>query len=116
MDDLLYPALSEQGQKEAQIIIDRFREKMKKVCDETLSEFYVDVSAYIESDHWTNYRNQIMNGLKGYEGDLRYDYKGARAVILKEHREEIIKDLNQDLLAEIDDLKAQLKHAYDRRY
>lgn len=115
MNDKLYPELNEQGAKNAQLLIDKFKERLIKVASETIGDLYVDLGAYIECDHWTNYRNQIMNGLKGYGGDLRWDFKKVREEIFKEHREEIIKDLNKDLLEEIDNLKQQIKQAYERR-
>jgi hypothetical protein len=115
MDNELYPELNEQGKLEAQKVIDQLRVEMAKVCEKVISQFYIDISCYIESDHWTNYRNSIMNGLKNYGGDNRYDYKKVREEILKEHREEIIKDLNADLLDTIEDLKAQLKFEQERK-
>lgn len=116
MSSELYPELNEHGEKNAQILIDKFKERLIKVASETIDDLYVDLGAYIECDHWTNYRNQIMNGLKGYGGDLRWDFKKVREEIFKEHREEIIKDLNQDLLAEIEDLKSQIRNMTERKY
>lgn len=108
MDNNLYPALSEQGQQEAQVIIDRLKVEMAKVCEKVISDFYINIGCYIETDSWTNYRNSIMAGLKNYGGDLRWDYKKVREEIFKEHREEIINDINKDLLEEIASLKEEL--------
>lgn len=109
----LYPELSEEGKKEAQQIIDGFKEKMKKVVDEIIGDAYCDVVNYIESDSWSNFRNQIMDGFKDYDNrkiTAKYDFKEIRQSILKHHREEIIKDLDQDNLKEIDDLKNRIKY------
>ena len=108
----LYPSLTEQGKEEAQKIMDSFKPKLKKLMDEVLSDLYVDVSYYVESDHWTNYRNALMDGIKGYGGgkpNHQYDYKEIRQAIYRNHKEEIISDLNQDLVEENERLKAQIE-------
>ena len=107
----LYPTLTEAGEKEAQAVIDRFKESMKKVADEAIADLYCDVANYIESDSWTNFRNEIMEGFKNYDNRKiqgEYDFKEIRQAILKNHREDIIDDLNQDMLKEIDDLNKHI--------
>jgi len=114
----LYPDLTEEGGLEAQRLIDRFKENMKKVCEETLSELYTDVAVYISSDSWTNYRNQLLNGFQNY-GNRRiqgvHDFAKIRKSIYNEYRDELIPDLNQDLLAEIESLKLQIKYMEESR-
>ena len=108
----LYPELTEQGKEEAQKIMDSFKPKLAKLLDEVMGDLYTDVSYYVESDHWTNYRNALMDGFKGYGGgkaNHKYDYKELRQAIYNNHREEIVKDLNQDLVEENERLKAQLE-------
>jgi hypothetical protein len=113
----LYPTLAPEAQLEAQALMDDFKEKMFKLCEETLGKLYCDVSAYIESDHWTNYRNDLLDGLQNYGNrkvQASYDFAKIRRAILNEYREEIIQDLNQDLLEEIDKLKKEVE--YERGY
>lgn len=115
----LFPELTEQGKEEAQKIMDSFKPKLVKLMDEVMAELYTDVSYYVDSDHWTNYRNALMDGFKGYrhgKTDDSYDYKELRQAIYKNHKEEIVKDLNQDLveenatlLARVDQLQQQLR-------
>ena len=108
----LYPTLTEQGKEEAQIIMDKFKPKLLELMKEVMSELYTDVSFYIEGDHWTNYRNALMDGFKGYKygkPDHAYDFKELRQAIYEHHKEEIIKDLNQDLVEEIEDLKKHIE-------
>lgn len=108
----LYPQLTEEGEKEAQRLIDSFKEKMKVAVEEVLSELYCDVAIYIESDSWGNFRNEIMSGFKNYNNrkiQNEYDFKKIRQAILKEHRQDIIKDLDQDMIGEIERLKAQIE-------
>ena len=114
----LYPELTEQGKEEAQRIMDSFKLRLKEMMREVLSELYTNVSYYVESDHWTNYRNAILDGFKGYTNgreDHSYDYKQLRQAIYANHKEEIVKDLNQDLLEEIESLKQQLKFVRETR-
>ena len=108
----LYPELSEEGNKEAQALINRFKESLIKVADEAIGDFYCDVACHIESDSWTNYRNQMMDGFRNYDNRKvqgEYAFKEIRQAILKNHREDIIEDLNQDMLKEIEGLKSQIE-------
>ena len=72
----LYPNLSEQAEQEAQELMNTFREKFKKVAHDTiedsLSELYCDITPYIQSDSWTNFRNQIMDGFRNYNNRKIY--------------------------------------------
>ena len=119
----LYPELTEQGKEEAQKIMDSFKPKLKKLMDEVLADLYTDVSYYVESDHWTNYRNALMDGFRGYGGgkpNHEYDYKELRQSIYKNHKNEIVADLNKDLVEENERLMAEVKQLQqlinDNRY
>ena len=114
----LYPDLSEEGAKEAQALMDKFKQNMLKVCEETLSDLYTDVVCYISSDHWCNYRNQLMDGFRNYDNRKvqgEHDFAKIRESIYKEYREELIPDLNQDLLKEIESLKLTIKYMEESR-
>jgi len=107
----LFPELAEQGKEEAQKVMDSFKPKLKKLMEEVLGELYTDVSFYVESDHWTNYRNALMDGFKGYRNGKTshsHDFKELRQAIYKNHKEEIAKDLNQDLVEENERLRKQV--------
>lgn len=111
-NDKLYPSLSEEGEKEAETILQEFKEKLTDAAKDALSEFYISLSGYIESDSWHNFRNELLDGLKGYKNakiQERYNFVKIRKQIFEENREEIIKDLNQDLLDEIKSLKNTIK-------
>ncbi|TNE87031.1 MAG: hypothetical protein EP324_08135 [Gammaproteobacteria bacterium] len=108
----LYPELTEQGKEEAQRVMDSFKPKLRKLLDEVLGDLYTDVSYYVESDHWTNYRNALMDGFKDYGGgkpNHEHDYKELRRAIYQNHKDEILADLNQDLAEENERLKAQIE-------
>lgn len=108
----LYPNLTEAGEEEAQKLLDRFKEQMKKIATEVIGDLYCDVALYIESDSWTNFRNEIMDGYRNYNNrkiQAEYDFAKIREAIYKEYREELIKDLNQDMVKEVEELKKQLK-------
>lgn len=108
----LYPELTEQGKEEAQRIMNSFKPKIKSLIDELLGELYTDVSYYIESDHWTNYRNALMDGIKNYgsgKPNHEYEYKELRQAIYRNHKDEIVNDLNQDLVSENKQLKKQIE-------
>lgn len=108
----LYPELTEQGKEEAQKIMDSFKPRLVELMNEVMGDLYTDVSYYVDSDHWTNYRNALMDGFKGYthgKADHEYDYKALRQAIYANHKDEIVKDLNQDLVKEIESLNNQIK-------
>lgn len=107
----LYPSLTEQGKEEAQKIMDSFKLKIKAMINELLEELYCDVVYYVESDSWTNYRNKLMDGLKNYglgKPNHSYVYKELRQAIYENYKDEIIKDLNQDLVKENEHLKDRI--------
>jgi hypothetical protein len=108
----LYPSLPEEGQKEAQQLIDWFKEKLKKSAEEVLSDFYCKIMPYAETDSWTNFRNELLDGFRNYGNrkiQAEYDFKEIRQAIFTEYRDEIIQDLNQDLVKEVEDLKRTIE-------
>jgi len=112
MNDNLYPELSELGKHEAQLVLNKFKEELLSITEDSLRDIYCDVVVHIESDSWTNYKNVLMDGLSNLHRDCKYDnhdYKKIRQAIFEEHKEELIKDLNKDLLKTIEELKETLK-------
>lgn len=104
----LFPELPEAAAQEAQVLIDKFKEQLKRAAQEVIGELYCDVVTYIESDSWTNFRNELLCGLQNYQNrkvHAKWDFKKIRQAIYREYRDEIIMDLNQDLVAEIESLK-----------
>jgi hypothetical protein len=107
----LHPKLMEPAAQEAEALILMFKERMKKVADETLGEIYTEIVPFIESDSWGNFRNQLMTGLQGYHNRKlqgEYDFARIRGQIFSEYRNEIIKDLDQDNLKRIADLEKEV--------
>lgn len=110
-EDKLYPELTEQGKKQAQIIMDSFKPQLSAMIEEIMGRLYTDVSMYIESDHWTNYRTHIIDGIAGYRSERglgNHEFKQVRRAIYESHRDDIIKDLNQDLVNENEMLKQEI--------
>lgn len=108
---ICYPELSELGKLEAQELIENIKSKFRKVMESVMRDFYINIPDYIESDSWTNYRNTLLSQICDYRdssGTYRYDYKKIRQAIYSEFKEQINKDLNQDLLEEIDSLKKRI--------
>jgi len=109
----LYPELTEEGKKEADLLLQKFRDKMKKVAEEVVSETYSSCVEYRESDSWSNFRNEILAGFKNYNNrkiHAAYDFATIRAEIYKQFRDEIIVDLNQDLVKENELLKKRIQN------
>jgi hypothetical protein len=111
-DEKYYPELSDEGKQEAAKIVADFKEQIKKAADEAISTIETSTIMYIESDSWQNFRNHLMDGFKDYQNNkviAKYDFKAIRQQILKDNYEEIVKDLNQDLLEEIQQLKLNIQ-------
>ena len=126
MEDLkkypFYPELTDEGKQQAQDLMIKFEKTLKesatKIISDFSTDFYCEVLHEIESDHWTNYRTKIVSAICDYSNkkSMSYDFDRIRKAIYKHHKEEIVKDLNQDLLKEISDLKEQLKRSYESRF
>jgi len=117
----LCPELREEAKQEAQDLMNEFKKKMENLAKEILSQLYCDTAMYIESDSWSNFRNEIMLGFSKYGNrKLQADYAFARIrqTIFEEHREEIIKEIQEDIVKENESLKKQLHdlREFHRRY
>ena len=111
----LYPRLTEEGEVEAQAIMDSFKPRILSLVDELMGDLYTDISMHVESDHWSNYKNQMMDGFKDYGNGSKihtHDFKELRKTIYANNKNEIIADLNQDLVEENERLKVELAEAY----
>jgi len=108
--DINYPELTEQGKTEARNLVKKIVKDIKKELDG--NDFYCEIPCYIESDSWKNFRNSLLDGLKDYSNAklmYKYDFKKIREVMLRDYRDEIVNDLNQDHLIEIKVLKERIK-------
>lgn len=113
----LYPTLSEEAQKEAVELIECFKEKLKKAAEGVISDLYVNVMPYIESDSWGNFRNQLLDGLSNYRNrkvQAEYDFNKIRKAIFEQFRDEIMKEMPEELKAENEQLKQELKWTRER--
>ena len=115
----LYPTLTEQGETEAQQIMDAFKERFKDaasgIINDIMGDIYCDVVPHIGSDSWTNYCNHIMSGFRGYKtecGNHAIQFKELRQAIYKNNKEEIVRDLNQDLVEQVEKLEKQIESLY----
>ena len=108
----LFPTLNEAGAQEAQALIDDFKTQITKAAEEAVGKLYTDVVPHIESASWTNYRNELMEGLRNYNNRKvqgEFDFKAIRRQIYIDFREDIIADLNSDLVEEIESLKQTIE-------
>jgi len=117
-DDKICPELTEEGNREAVKLLERFKEDMKetveRVSTKYLDEFYTDIMPYIESDSWGNYRNSICDAIRDYSKFRERDKLQAQSIreyLLKNHKEELVNDLNKDLLDRI----ASLENAIEQQ-
>lgn len=108
------PELTEEGSKQAQDLMTKFEKALKEKAVDVIkgitTEFYYDIVNEVESDQWVNYRSKILNGLCDYNNKThsKHDFDRIRKAIYRANKTEIVKDLNQDLLAEIARLNKML--------
>ncbi len=100
--------LSEEGLAEFEAYIAVAKQRIKASCEEALGDIYVGLSSWIESDSWMNFRGKVMDALMDYSKLNKWDAKRVREAVLKNHYDEVIKDLNQDLIDQVEDLKDRL--------
>lgn len=60
----VFPELSEKGNQDALHLVERFKAKLQKCADETISDLYCHLLPHIETDAWTNYRGQLQSVLQ----------------------------------------------------
>ena len=108
-----YPELSEQGNQDALHLIERFKAKLQKCAEETISELYCDLVPHIETDAWMNYREEIRLAMSKQYGECLTNEelwaRDFREAIFKEHRAELEKGLIADLTARIKSLEEILE-------
>ena len=111
--------LSEQGQKDAEEIYKSFAKRIKSLCDEALGELEVNCLPHLETDAWTNYREELRI-------ELAHEYKYSkfkddwakdlRRAILIENKEELVSLLNKDLVVRCKRLEDRVKDYEQFRY
>ena len=114
-----YPELSEAGKKEAEQFIDRFKSKMKDVCEEVLGEVYVDLMPWIETDSWQNYRNAVQHAVereyfskpKELLESEEYWAQKCRAAFYREYKDELVNARVRDLEKEVEKYKEWYQQA-----
>jgi hypothetical protein len=112
----LFLELPEVGNAEAMALIEKFKAQMVGAVTQTVGDFYCNIMPHIETDAWTNYRNDLMEGFKNYNNRLvlgEHNFKEIRQAIYAEYREDIIKDLDQDNLERIAELERENERLRD---
>ena len=101
---------------------DALQGTFKKAGENLMHDFYDACNAFLhehfanfESDIWRAISRQIIHGYADGKWS-KYDHKDLRDSLFREHREEIIKELNQDLVAENEKLKKDLEWERTHRY
>lgn len=118
-ENQLYPTLTEDGKKESELLMQRFEKELNdhavRIIRNITTDFYSGISYNVESDHWQNFRQKIVNGICDYRNSEKfpYDFKRIRKAIYEEHKEAINNDLNQDHLKEIERLNAIIRDLKD---
>jgi hypothetical protein len=114
-----FPELSEQGNQDALHLVERFKSKLQTVAEEMIGELYCNLIPHIETDAWTNYREECRLALqKEYCQSETASSEQAwafyvRKAIFVQFREELEKGIIADQVKEIARLREMLN---ERRY
>ena len=101
---------------QAQEQINKFRFQIQKIAEECLGEIYANITPYIETDTWTNYREALRIELQheykysNFKQDWAVDFRRA---VFVENREEISKLIEADILKRIKNLE-DCRQEYDQ--
>lgn len=109
----LFPVLSEEAKKEAVLLIEEFQNALSMKANEVISKLYTDIIPYIESDSWTNFRNELLAGFCNWNNkkiQAAYDFNKIRKQIFIQFRDEIMKEMPEELVAENKELKGRIAH------
>lgn len=110
---------AEKLKEDTESALNSFRLSMQKIADECISKVYCDVLPHIETDAWTNYREQIRIELAHeykYSSFKNPWAKDLRRAILVENRDELVNLLNADLLERIKVLEDRVNEYEQFRY
>lgn len=117
----LYPGLTEQGLKEYEESIKKAIASIRKKIDEEIGQVLEDMTEgfveYAETNSWNTMRQRFMYGMTNYKAGKKqspHSFKEIRKQMLKEDREEIINDLNQDLIEKVAELEKRNKDLLDQ--
>lgn len=108
--------MNEQLQNRIEEVMASFSKQLKRLQDDTISELYCDLLPYFQDDLISNVRTSIIRDLKYSEQRYGYDFVEIRKTILKENRDELIEDLNQDNLNEIKRLQDWINELLSNKY
>ena len=92
-------------QESVEDVLLKFKNDVIRVQTDAISTLYCELLPYFEDDLISNMRIQMIQDLKYSELKHSRDFKDIRAKIFKEHRDEIVNDLNQDNILKIEELQ-----------
>ncbi len=96
--------------------LEHFKDKMSSLAEDVMENLYCDALPYFEQDLIVNLKKKLMHDFLDYNADLHFtdDFKKLRKKIFDEHKEEIIKHLDQDNLEKIEELKGFIGRLEER--
>lgn len=104
--------LNEQGLKEVELVIAGIKARVTKEIENSMSDIFVKIHDYIDTDSWMNYRESIRQAMRSelVKNTLTDRFaKDVRNQIFKEHKDELTDALNKDLVNEVERLKETIE-------
>lgn len=109
---LMYPELSEQGAKNTQAIVDKFKTQLEELINNTLYSFTCNIgNEIVNDDSWIDVREKTKQALCAYNDTESYscvNWQTVRRKILEENREVVVNDIILDKEKEIKELQEQI--------
>lgn len=103
-----FPELSDKGIQDALYLIERFKSKLQIVANEEIGNLYSGLVPHIETDAWSNYREELRIELEHEYKYSKFKEEWAtnfRRAVFVENREEISKLIESDILKRIKHLE-----------
>lgn len=104
-------------------LLDLFKDRMKKVADSVLSDFYCDVLNYATTDAHTNYHNFLRDEFKeSFIKEIATEYAhyswahSIRIKLLEEYPEVLRNKIIDDLQGRIKSLEEHIEQLRNRNY
>ena len=108
---------------EQNLLLEGFKSKMKRVCEDVLGTFYTDVSTYAVTDAHINFKNALWNEVYAdFKKEITSEhgqYSRAHTLrmdLLKNHREEISNKIIEDLQEMVKSKDEHIEQLREMRY
>lgn len=115
--------VEEKFEKAQQELVDKFKSRLKSVCEDVLHDIYTDVSNYATTDAHINYHNylkdefraSLLKEISSEHGQWSWAHS-IRMELLEKHKDILQTKIISDLQERVKTLEEMNQQLHDRRY